>query len=373
LKNNHLHIVCFDIPLPANYGGVIDIFYKIKALSGAGIKIHLHCYKYGREESEELLEFCDEVFYYKRNVSKSGLFHSLPYIIQSRSNNTLLERLAKDEYPILFEGLHTCYFLDHPKLTNRLKFVRAHNVEHEYYENLAKVERNIFKKYYFSNEANKLKRFEQLLAKAEKVFAISKNDTKHFESQFSNAFYLPAFHPNELVTSKEGVGNYVLYHGNLAIGENDEAARYLINNVFNDLDIPFVICGSNPSSGLIKDAAKHSNIRIDADISTEEIHKLISEAQINILPTFQPTGIKLKLLSALFNGRHCIVNTPMVKNTGLESLCIVADDPQSIKLEVLKIFEISFSDQEIRIRSNILNEDFSNKKSAKILLSLIND
>ena len=27
-----IHIITFDIPYPANYGGVIDVFYKIKAL-----------------------------------------------------------------------------------------------------------------------------------------------------------------------------------------------------------------------------------------------------------------------------------------------------------------------------------------------------
>ena len=40
-----LHVVAFDVPYPANYGGVIDIFYKVQALSEAGVKVHLHCYQ----------------------------------------------------------------------------------------------------------------------------------------------------------------------------------------------------------------------------------------------------------------------------------------------------------------------------------------
>ena len=32
LKN--INIVSFDIPYPPNYGGIIDVFYKIKALKG---------------------------------------------------------------------------------------------------------------------------------------------------------------------------------------------------------------------------------------------------------------------------------------------------------------------------------------------------
>ena len=50
----HLHIVAFDIPQPANYGGVIDVFYKIKALTNLGVKVHLHCYEYGRAHSKTI-------------------------------------------------------------------------------------------------------------------------------------------------------------------------------------------------------------------------------------------------------------------------------------------------------------------------------
>lgn len=39
-----LHIVAFDVPYPPDYGGVIDIFYKLKSLNDAGCKIYFHCF-----------------------------------------------------------------------------------------------------------------------------------------------------------------------------------------------------------------------------------------------------------------------------------------------------------------------------------------
>ena len=39
------------MPYPPNYGGVIDVFYKIKSLHAIGIKIILHCFKYGKNGS----------------------------------------------------------------------------------------------------------------------------------------------------------------------------------------------------------------------------------------------------------------------------------------------------------------------------------
>ncbi|MEP7128815.1 MAG: mannosyltransferase, partial [Chitinophagales bacterium] len=67
--NNLLHIISFNVPYPPDYGGVMDVFYKIKALHDSGIKIKLHCFEYGRKESDVLNQLCDEVFYYKREHS----------------------------------------------------------------------------------------------------------------------------------------------------------------------------------------------------------------------------------------------------------------------------------------------------------------
>ncbi len=33
MPDKYLHIISFDIPYPPNYGGVIDVFYKLKALA----------------------------------------------------------------------------------------------------------------------------------------------------------------------------------------------------------------------------------------------------------------------------------------------------------------------------------------------------
>ena len=35
-----LHIVSFDVPFPPNYGGVIDVFYKLIELKKLGVEIH---------------------------------------------------------------------------------------------------------------------------------------------------------------------------------------------------------------------------------------------------------------------------------------------------------------------------------------------
>jgi hypothetical protein len=41
---NFLHVVAFNVPYPPDYGGIIDIYYKLKALSADGTRIILHAF-----------------------------------------------------------------------------------------------------------------------------------------------------------------------------------------------------------------------------------------------------------------------------------------------------------------------------------------
>ena len=103
----------------------------------------------------------------------------------------------------------------------------------------------------------------------------------------------------------------------------------------------------------------------------EEIIELIKDAQINFLPTFQPTGIKLKLLAALFNGRFCMANSQMVANTGLEKYCIVEDDLDRIINNLENYFIKDFNQTEFNFRKQIESSEFSNSYNCTKLIDLI--
>ena len=370
-SEKHINIIAFDVPYPADYGGAIDIFFKIKSFHEAGIKVHLHCFEYGRKPQDVLKKFCSSVNYYQRKTAKSLLFNTLPYIVLSRTSDALKKNLLKNNFPILMEGMHSTFVLNDSDFADRKIIVRTHNVEHEYYESLALVEKNIFKKYYFFNESGKLKKYESVLKKAAFIAAISPNDTNYFVSRYQHADYIPAFHPNEGITSKEGKGDFAFYHGNLAVGENNVAAMYLVNEVFADLPYKLIIAGSKPSDELLKSAKEKNNVEIKDNLTPEQIHDFIMNAQCNVLPTFQATGIKLKLLSSLFTGRFCIVNKPMVENTGLESLCIVAGSTEKMKLKIREVMEKEFTKREMEKREKVLSEIFSNKRNIEKLIRMV--
>jgi hypothetical protein len=80
-----LHIVSFDVPFPANYGGVIDVFYKIKYLHEQGVEIYLHCFDYGRGQKEIL--------------KKSNLGNCSFYIQTATSYSKMMLNLNKINFP----------------------------------------------------------------------------------------------------------------------------------------------------------------------------------------------------------------------------------------------------------------------------------
>ncbi len=372
-SDKYLHIVSFDIPYPANYGGAIDVYYKLKALHDAGVKVILHNFQYGGRKREAALNaLCDKVYYYQRNNNKTGILSSKPFIVVSRSSDELLKRLAADQHPILFEGIHTCLYLSHPSLSYKKRFVRTHNIEHEYYNGLAQAESDPLKVLYFQSESRKLKRFEKNLSHATGILTISKNDELHFSQINPNICTVSAFHPSEKINIRHGLGSFALYHGSLDVSENNRAAMYLVNEVFNDMDYPLVIAGNKPSKELRAAVKKFSHIELRDNLSTDDFSQLVAEAQINILPTFQATGIKLKLLLALHEGRHLLVNTPMVENTGIEDLCHIADSPAEMKTMIRKLGKQEISASTLEKRKNILvGNGFSNQHNVIKLIEFV--
>lgn len=369
----NLHIVSYDVPYPVNYGGVFDIFYSLVALHQAGINIHLHCFDYGRGKQPELEKYCVSVNYYSRNTGHKGFSHKLPYIVCSRANADLLDNLLNDDYPILAEGIHCSYLLTDDRFSGRKIFVRLLNAEFEYYHRLSKVETSPVKKFYYWHESKMLKKFERRIAQRAQLLAISQRDVETYQREFPGCSikFLPAFLPEREVKSSPGQGCYCLYHGNLSVAENEYAAAWLLKKVFNDISVPLVIAGKDPSAHLIRLAYRNRHTCIVANPSDSEMGDIIAKAQLNILPSFNNTGVKLKLLNALYLGKHCLVNNQTVEGTGLEMTCHIANNQNDFKKAIAEYFEVPFSNGEIKERADVLGRYFNNQKNAEQLIAWI--
>lgn len=348
----------------------MDVFYKIENLSKNGAEIYLHLFKYGREEQPSLKEYCKEVHYYERKKSfLNGLTH-IPYIVRSRKNPMLIKNLERIKAPILFEGLHTTLLLRKGMFKDRQLLVRTHNIEHQYYMELARHETNIAKKFYYWVESVRLKNYEKVLKRCQYILPVSTLESEYFKKKYGEkVVYLPPFHPNNTLHELSKKGYFALFHGNLSVADNMRAAHLLID-VFKPLPYPLVIAGKSSDKRLLSKIDAFKNISFITIDKQDQLVELFHRAHVNVLFSNNASGIKLKLINAIFQSRYIIANSKITNGSGIEDLCIQANNKQEITDQVLKIMDKDFPEEEIELRKRMLTV-YDNQLNAQILMNLL--
>jgi hypothetical protein len=373
LSRKRLHIVCLDVPYPANYGGASEMFNKLLALHAEGVEVILHCYDYGKGRQPALQRYASEIHYYERGTGHKGVSMTLPYIVASRASRELVANLSKDDLPILFEGIHTTYPLHQGLLKGRRCFVRLHNIEHAYYRQMSWHSRDPIRKTYSFFESLLLERYERELAGMATLLPISGIEAAKIgkENPSADVRPLPAFIGLGKTESETGMGNFCLYHGNLSVAENEKAATWLLRKVFNDMPVPLVVAGKAPSARLRRLAHREQHTCIVSDPSENEMQDMVKKAQIHVLPSFSDTGVKFKLLNAVFRGRHVLTNETMVAGTGIETACHLANGADAFKSVVTQLYRKPFEEEEVALRERLREMHYDDSTNARRLISWI--
>jgi hypothetical protein len=306
MSEKTLHVITFDIPYPPNYGALVDIYYKLRSFKKQGIKLILHCYYDEKKDISRLKDLCSEIYLYKRK--KFNFLNLLPFGVSSRISHQLIQNLKKDAHPILIEGIHSTGFLLRLFKIDRKIALRSHNVQHEYYEELAQYSNSFFKKLYYKVEANRFRRYEKRIAKKiNYVFPVSHKDQLHLKEVFINSeiSYASAFYnDNVQVCSPK---NYILLQGNFEVEENKEAADYLLQKIVPlCTDQNFVIAGLNAAS-YIKNPPK--NVTVVSSPNKRQMYLLNDEAKASIVYSNLNAGVKLKILNSLAAGVPVFCNS----------------------------------------------------------------
>lgn len=375
MSNQSLNIICFDVPYPADYGGAIEEFYKIKAMHQIGVKIYLHCFIYGdRKKQIELEKYCEKVFYYERKRSIKDVFSKIPFIVKTRMSNELLENLLTNNFPILFDGTHTTSFINHPKIDGRKKVVRLHNIEWIYYNILFHSAISLKEKIFFFAEYKKLKKYDKVLENADALSCLSQTDMEYYKDKFPNqeVSFEAVFHENESLQSKVGKGNYILYHGNLSLLDNFQIIIDLLSNELKDCKHEIIITGKNPHQFLIDFVQNKPNIKLVSNPSNIDLDDLIINAQICLAIAKNPSGVKLKLINSLFKTRFVVSNSYAVNGSDLERLCVIPISNDDLNATINSLMNKEFTAQDVELRKSVLLYKYDNITNAKQLTNLIN-
>lgn len=339
---------------------------KIKALAemGAAITLHYFDYKKGRH-ADDLKQYCARVFSYERKQWSLLTSFSKPHIVASRISQQLIEQLNGDNNPILLEGIHCMGTLPYLKSKERRIVVRLHNDEAVYYRNLAKAESNFFKSAYYAIESRLLARYQKTLPASASYAALSQNDAERFCNTYGlkDVFLVPPFVPWQQVTSLAGTGNFCLYHGNLAVAENEAAVLWLLHYVFSKTEMLLLVAGQNISTRL-RQATISSNVLFLSDPDESQLKELIQHAHIHVVPDLNNTGVKLKLLHALFEGRFCITNSTAFNSSNTVA---IAHTPEQYMGFLKSFMAKPFTAEDIVERSEMLRL-YNNQTNAEMLI-----
>jgi hypothetical protein len=245
-----------------------------------------------------------------------------------------------------------------------------HNLEHDYYRGLFRTEPNILKKFFYWLEAKRLKHYQKTLNTADKILSISPSDQLYFEKNLkTEATFVPAFHPNEKVRHLKKKGYFALYHGDLSVWDNRKAAHFL-TGIFSKLDIPLIVAGRTEDKKLLEKIEASQNLKFIALENQEQLDDLMQRAHINIFWSSNASGIKIKLLNALYNGRFCLVNKPVVEGSGLEDLCEVVEDEKSLVYKAIQLMDVEFSDEQYLHRKEKMTP-YDKEQNTKRLLEIL--
>lgn len=353
MKKPDVHIVAFAVPYPPHYGGAIDVWNRVKALHAEGLNISLHCFMYGPFHPHDAIqEVVSEVNYYPRITWQAMLAPGLPYIVSSRRNQLLLNKLKEDNAPILFEGIHTTGYCD--ELKGRKHLLRSHNIEHRYYNELAKDSQR-FRYLFFQRESLALHRYEcNIATHFDTVFTISPLDHQWYESREARSVMLPVFHGFTKVDVKEGRGEYILYQGDLSIESNQQAILEIIRILSKANEYKLVVAGRPGDANFEEKLTKYPKLQREADVSESRMTELVRDAHVIIVHSRHAAGMKVKLFPSLYYGRHVVANEASLTHTPIDAALHVYRNAEELTRLLKDIFTQSFTKEDHAARERIV-------------------
>ncbi|WP_428225499.1 hypothetical protein [Flavobacterium sp.] len=343
-KEFKIHLVSFDNPFPPVYGGIIDVYFKICALKRIGVKVYLHCFvDVIPKECEVLGNLVEELHFYKKKKYPWLLFSKFPLSVAIRSSEELLNRLNQNDFPILFESLKTTAVLTDKRLLNTNCFLRLHNLEDNYFRGIALQETNWIKRILFKLEAFKYERYKAVFEKNKEIFTISNFENSILTASGFNSRLIPAFSGNLEIKSKNGLGTYCLYHGDLRTSDNQQAVNFLLDLFENKINRSLKIASSTIPTVLLNRINALDHVEYVKVSSNEHLESLVIEAQVHLLFSFQNSGTKLKIINALFKGRHIICNENMIDDEKALALCHLYNGSESDLIDMInRLFELPY-------------------------------
>ncbi len=251
----------------------------------------------------------------------------------------LKELLLDNDFDIVFlETVYLAVYADVIRKYSSAKLIlRAHNVEHTIWEQIAKNTTTGFKKTYFTILAGQLRKFERnAICLFDAILCIATKDKLWFSSQNNNIpvdvipFGIDIHELSQNTVYPDCTNLFSI--ASMDWYPNIEGIQWFLNNVWGKIhtvypDLIFRIAGRN-----MPDSLKNVQLRnIDIVGEVDDAGQFIQENGILIVPLLSGSGIRIKIIEAMSMGKIVITTS-----IGLEGIAakdkehiLLADTPQA--------------------------------------------
>jgi len=384
------------IPYPPKDGGSIAVYNFAIGFANAGNKVDILAFNTIKhfvsiKDIKNKLPNNINIFGVNINTKLSPikalqnlLFSRLPYNAERFINNNFKLKLQKlletNKYDIIqIEGLYMMPYVNIIRKYSKSKIsFRAHNIEHEIWEQTLKQEKSFYKKIYLKIISNRMKKFETFfINKYDFLIPITQRDADIFKTLGNNKKVIvcpTGVDALKYKSKKRQFESIKLFHlGSLDWTPNQEGLIWFLENIWKTVlqnsNLTFSIAGRNAPKWLVDKFKEYKNINYLGEI--DDALEFMQNNDIMIVPLRSGSGMRIKIIEGMASG-----NIILTTSKGVEGIngkngkdFIIANSKnefinqiQNINNKKTQLKEISFNAQQF-----ILN-NFDNFVISKSLL-----
>jgi glycosyltransferase involved in cell wall biosynthesis len=250
----------------------------------------------------------------------SGKSYHISRFDQTHVHERLKELLMQNRYDIIqLESLFTLpYIKTIRQYSNAPVIYRAHNIETEIWEQLAREETNPAKKAYLGIQIKRLRKFEDSQINAvDGILAISGRDAEKLRNKIKNnkpvaviPFGLDERYFKNTGESINQKNPSFFYIGAMDWMPNIESVQWLLEKVWPEVtkkfpEIKLIIAGKQMPEYIKKFENKQVEIAGQVDDAIQFMHDNV----IMLAPLFSGSGIRIKILEAMALGKTVITTS----------------------------------------------------------------
>ena len=197
--------------------------------------------------------------------------------------------------------------------------LHEHNCEYLIWKRYANIERSLLKKVALLNQAYRIKKYEQQICRKATIILAAPNDTDELVKIGADASkFLETYHLgddnllNEPALDFNKTEKALLYIGTLSWEANIDGLVWFYNEIWQSVkqqhpDIKLYIVGKKPDVRLKEIAANDNQIILTGFV--EKVEPYFQKSRIFITPLRFGSGIKVKVVNALYRGIPCVTTS----------------------------------------------------------------